>query len=94
MDISIPDISLYQCFHNNLKKYKEKNAIDYYGTKITYVYPSTLIFNEEKRVNESVIFETEHPDRLEIIKVDDNIHSSLNIESRGLHCENFNWYKK
>ena len=64
------------------------------GTKITYVYPSTLIFNEEKRVNESVIFETEHPDRLEIIKVDDNIHSSLNIESRGLHCENFNWYKK
>ena len=36
MDISIPDISLYQCFHNNLKKYKEKNAIDYYGTKITY----------------------------------------------------------
>ena len=36
MNLSIPDISLYDNFLNSMKKYPNHNAIDYFGTKITY----------------------------------------------------------
>ena len=36
MDLNIPDKSLYEYFKENSFKYKNKYAIDYYGTKITY----------------------------------------------------------
>lgn len=36
MDLSVPDISLYDNFLNSMKKYPNNNAIDYFGTKITY----------------------------------------------------------
>ncbi len=36
MDLSVPDISLYDNFLNSMKKYPNSNAIDYFGTKITY----------------------------------------------------------
>ncbi len=36
MNLSVPDISLYDNFLNSMKKYPNHNAIDYFGTKITY----------------------------------------------------------
>lgn len=36
MDLFVPNISLYENFRRNMKKYKDNIAIDYYGTKITY----------------------------------------------------------
>lgn len=36
MDLKIPNTSLYQYFIDNMKDYPELNAMDYYGTKITY----------------------------------------------------------
>ncbi len=36
MDLFVPDISLYDNFLNSMKKYPNNNAIDYFGTKITY----------------------------------------------------------
>ncbi len=36
IDLQIPNTSLYQYFIDNMQKYPNKNAIDYYGTKLTY----------------------------------------------------------
>lgn len=36
MNLYVPDISLYDNFLNSMKKYPNHNAIDYFGTKITY----------------------------------------------------------
>ena len=36
MDLRVPDVSLYDHFHNNLRNYPNKIAYDYYGTKVTY----------------------------------------------------------
>lgn len=36
MDLNVPDISLYEYFKENSSKFFNNNAIDYYGTKITY----------------------------------------------------------
>lgn len=36
MDLNIPNMSLYEYFMDNTKKCGNLNAIDYYGTKITY----------------------------------------------------------
>lgn len=36
MNLYIPDISLYDNFKRNMKKYANKNAFDYFGAKTTY----------------------------------------------------------
>ncbi len=36
LDFNIPDVSIYQHFLNNMKKYPKNKALDYFGTKITY----------------------------------------------------------
>lgn len=36
MDLKIPDISLYQYFKNNMKKFPGKKAFNYYGTEFTF----------------------------------------------------------
>ena len=36
MDLKIPNTSLYQYFLDSIQKHSNLNAIDYYGTKITY----------------------------------------------------------
>ena len=54
------------------------------GTKITSVSPLELEFNKEKKENFKIIYETENPERLN--------HLKLNNES--LHCENKIWYKE
>lgn len=37
MDLDIPDISLYQHFKNNMKKYPNNVAFSYYGVEFTYL---------------------------------------------------------
>ena len=36
MDLKIPNTSLYQYFLDSIQNHSNLNAIDYYGTKITY----------------------------------------------------------
>lgn len=43
IDLKIPNTSLYQYFLDNMQKYPNINAIDYYGTKITYQQLSNKI---------------------------------------------------
>jgi len=43
MEIKIPDMSLYEFYEKNSSRYKDRFAMDYYGTKITYESLSTKI---------------------------------------------------
>ena len=36
MDLVVPDISIYDCFYEGVKKWGDKYAVNYYGTRYTY----------------------------------------------------------
>lgn len=36
MDLNVPDISLYECFHESMKQYPKNYALNYYGSRMSY----------------------------------------------------------
>ena len=43
MNLEIPDISMYDAFHNNISNHPDSVAISYFGTKITYIELDNMI---------------------------------------------------